>query len=469
MDETDGRGGKPKATNEPLSRIDRFFRTASLTALVALAFLGGSVFTLGEIFPGPQIARAYEGGKALYAQLTVYQDVFKSDLWAPERRPGEGVTVHVPGRAQEGVTLYTSGNEPAAFLIDMDGKVVHEWRRPFSTVWRPQSGGVKKPRPDAYVYFRNVYPYPNGDLLVVYEGAGDTPYGYGVAKLDRDSNLIWSYPGRAHHQLSVAPDGRIYALTHEIVEDKVEGVDYLKRPRLEDFLVVLSPDGKELRKIRLLTALNQSKYQHLIHRMPSFALADPLHANSVKYIDGKAAKNFTIGKEGQVLLSFRENSSIAILDPATEKVTWATPGPWIGQHDPDILPNGNIILFDNYGSYGKPEELSRVIEFDPHTMKIVWQYAGTPGNPLGSEIRGNQQRLQNGNTLINESNGGRVVEVTPEGQIVWEFVNPVRGEDKGNRKIPVIAWAQRLGASFFDVPLLAARQRDAPSQTEVHL
>ena len=60
-------------------------------------------------------------------------------------------------------------------------------------------------------------------------------------------------------------------------------------------------------------------------------------------------------------------------------------GPWLAQHDPDILANGNILLFDNLGNFleadGSDAEAgggrSRVLEFDPSTMAIAWQYAGT--------------------------------------------------------------------------------------------
>jgi outer membrane protein assembly factor BamB len=141
------------------------------------------------------------------------------------------------------------------------------------------------------------------------------------------------------------------------------------------------------------------------------------------------------------------------LDPKNGKLVFATRGPWIGQHDPDILPDGHVLLFDNYGNFHRPEQQSRVLEFDPATMEIVWQYAGTDELPFESAIRSSQQRLTNGNTLITESNGGRIFEVTPGGEIVWQFVNPVRGgEDDG--KIPIICWAQRIEPGELDTALL---------------
>jgi len=41
---------------------------------------------------------------------------------------------------------------------------------------------------------------------------------------------------------------------------------------------------------------------------------------------------------------------------------------------------------------------------------------------------GYAQRLPNGNTLITESSFGRFFEVTKQGEIVWEYVNPFFGK-----------------------------------------
>jgi hypothetical protein len=179
-------------------------------------------------------------------------------------------------------------------------------------------------------------------------------------------------------------------------------------------------------------------------------------------ITEEAARNFAFGRAGQVLLSFRELGSIGVLDLEREELVFALRGYWLGQHDPDILPNGNLLVFDNMGYFARPEGRSRVIEFDPATMQIVWQYAGTAEQPLESVIRADQQRLANGNTLITESNGGRIVEVAPDGAIVWQFVNPVRGGEQDER-IPIICWAQRLGPDELDSAFLKLDE-PAPEQ-----
>ena len=52
-----------------------------------------------------------------------------------------------------------------------------------------------------------------------------------------------------------------------------------------------------------------------------------------------------------------------------------------------------------------------------------------PTDPFFSRTCGSNQRLPNGNTLITETDYGRVFEVTRDNEIVWEFISPYRAGD----------------------------------------
>ena len=68
-----------------------------------------------------------------------------------------------------------------------------------------------------------------------------------------------------------------------------------------------------------------------------------------------------------------------------------------------------------------------MIELDPNTNQIVWEYRDNPYfNFYSSRISG-ARRLPNGNTLICEGAPGRIFEVTPVKDIVWEYINPFVG------------------------------------------
>jgi len=124
---------------------------------------------------------------------------------------------------------------------------------------------------------------------------------------------------------------------------------------------------------------------------------------------------------------------------------------------PQGLPGaGNILVFDNGGwaGYGAPNpgsvtghnnalrDYSRLLEFDPTTLQIIWQYTPLEAGffqPVDSSrfysgFISSVQRLPNGNTLITEGSDGRLFEVTREHEIVWEYISPYYGELKHLKK-----------------------------------
>lgn len=443
---------------------DRFLKTASIVSLSFLMFVAGAFISEANVFPSNIVGRAYFGAKAAYENLTTYRDVYTSRLWYPGRSAAVGVVTHDSTRAWPGVTLYTSGHGPEVDLIDMDGRVLHRWRRPYSTVWR-NGAGPRTPKPDTHVWFHSAQVTPDGHLLAVYEAVGDTPYGYGLVKLDRDSNVVWSYLHGVHHLFDTDQDGTIYALAQEIVDDPLEGYDAVGYPRLDDFLVVLSPEGEELRRISLIDALATSPFRFLLQHVTLFGSTDPTHANSVQVLGPEEAEEFPFGEAGQVLVSLRELSTVAVVDIPSERVVWAARGAWFAQHDAQVLPNGRILMFDNWGDFEGPTGISRAIEVEPSTGALAWVYRGTAVEPLASEVRSTLQRLPNGNTLISESDAGRLFEITPEGETVWQFYNPRRGGASGEL-IAVVNAAERIPWTHFEsafaAQLQSARSESSP-------
>ena len=422
-----------------------------LLSTVVLSFVAGAFVILSGSFPAGYLGDAYRGGKALIDKQTNYPDRFRTDLWMPARDDRRGVTVHDPARAQDGLTLYTSGDGTHARLVTMTGALAHEWRLPYSAVWN-ENAAVQNPQPDDFMYWRKAHLFANGDLLAIYVAAGDSPWGYGLVKLNARSEPIWTYLQQVHHDVDVGADGRIYTLTHAFSRKVHDGFPHLTTPRIDDSVVVLSPDGEELRRVPILDAFVNSPYARLLNKGSWYNDDDFIHTNSIDVIDEGAAAALPFAEAGQVLLSFRDIDTIAVLDLERQQIVWALRGPWMSQHDADVLPNGEIMLFDNLGHFG-PGGRSRIIAFDPTTSAITWQYTGTPETQFDSEVRAAQQRLANGNTLITEAVGGRLFEVTPAGEIVWEYVNPVRANDPDDavrQLIPVTSWAQRIDPARLD-------------------
>lgn len=428
-------------------------------ALMFLAFVAGALAVASETFPGTYVHAAYRAGTAYYQKLRARDDALTSDLWVPARSAARGVITAEHARVEPGLTLYSSGDSARAQMIAPDGAVAYEWVRPYSQVW-DRTAKVRSPVADSRAHFRRTHLFPNGDLLVIYEGTGDSPYGYGMVKLDRHSNVLWKNLDHFHHDFFVtdggqAGDGQVFGLTHRYRPEPVPGMNHLSLPVLEDFLVVVSAaDGRTVRRISLLDAFADSDYRDMLWLVPNASAADPLHVNGVKYLDREQAAQLAakvpVAAAGQVLLSFREigHGTLALLDPEQGKIVWAIRGPWQAQHDADLLPNGNLLVFDNTGHYGAGGH-SRILEVNPATSGIEWMYAGDAEHVFDSPIRGWQERQPNGNTLIIESQAGRMFEVTAAGEIVWDFLVPVRGGENDAR-IPIVSWGQRIDPATLD-------------------
>lgn len=313
--------------------------------------------------------------------------------------------VHIEAdRVSPGFNLYNPAHAAEAYLIDSKGQVLHRWALAIEEAF-PEG-----PTPNRYNrYWRRIRLMQDGGLLAIYEGVG-------LIRIDRDSRLVWARSNGAHHDLDVTPDGRLAVIRREA---HINPSIHPAQPVLEDFIEFLDVEtGKSIETFSIYDAFAESSYASaLTTRKPS---GDIFHTNTLQVLDGSHADKLLAFRRGNLLVSLRELSLIAVIDPEIRKVVWSLAGQWTSQHEPHLLDNGNILLFDNRG-HGR---FSKVIEFDPRTQETRWAFYGTRGNDFFSKTMGAQQRLPNGNTLITESNAGRVREVTAEGSEIWRFHSP---------------------------------------------
>ena len=421
--------------------MPRLYIVALFISVCFLGIVFGMAAYKFELCPYSLFRDAYQATKAWHEKLTPSNRYDNFDLFPRSRHANSGIFRYNQEKAYNGLTLFTSGHAQKAFLISMDGQIVHEWHLPFSKVWT-NPPHIEFPVSEDFIYWRKAYLYPNGDLLAIYVASGDTPWGYGLVKMDKDSKIIWKYAEHVHHDVNVGSDGKIYTLVHQFTTTKVPGIK-LKPPLLEDSIVVLSANGQKLKKISISKAFRNSEFSNVLRLLGETGKQwDPWHTNTVKVLDERMADMFSFLKKGQVIVSIRNIDTIAVIYIDDEQVVWAIPGPWHRQHDPDFLLNGNMLIFDNRGYYGRGC-LSRVVEFDPTTMEIIWQYIGSEKDILSSWGRSSQQRLPNGNTLITESEQGRIFEVTQDRKIVWEFISPFRAPHD-LQLLAIVCWGQRF-------------------------
>ncbi len=411
-------------------------------ALATAVVVAVATVTVAVWPPATRLVTDAWNGDRLREERQLITDPLATDHWGKARVTDKGVTIWDPINAQRGFTLYTSGEGSVARLVTMTGATVHEWTVPYSKVWKMETAAVKEPQADNLVFMRDARLLPNGDLIAVFEAAGHMPDGYGMAKVDKNSTPLWSYLQRAHGTFDMAPDGRVFVLVHDIRQDN-EPESVIETPFLEDFLAVLGADGQEIEKISLVGALERSRFASLLGKAPP-GVADPLGATSVQYIGGDTANGVPESAGERVLMSFGGLGAVAVLDIPGKQIIWAARGEWDGQHEARLLPGGDLMVADS-----PDDKDSRAQQIDMSTSTVVWSYGGGTDQPFASTARLSARRLPNGNTLLTESDAGRLIEVDEGGTVVWEYTNPPRA-GQADAYIPVIASGQRIEARMLD-------------------
>jgi outer membrane protein assembly factor BamB len=130
----------------------------------------------------------------------------------------------------------------------------------------------------------------------------------------------------------------------------------------------------------------------------------------------------------------RELGTIAVISLADSRVRWWWgPGELSGPHQPTVLPDGRILVFDN----GRGRQHTRLVMVDPATGDIVWSWTARPPESFFCPLAGGAEPLPGGNLLVTNSTGGGALEVTIGGQVVWELSLPVEvyGADRGRVSI----------------------------------
>lgn len=459
------RGGKY------MPRTDHPINTKIALALALAAFSYGVLSVRYRWPPYPEVLKAIQALEAREVKAAETRKVMRNKSLIKSRDQKNIVkntktkVIDAEGVFQ-GATLIAIGTG-AAMLVDIEGQVLHRWNLPFSKAWG-YPPHVPDPNPDPMVRFIDAEVFPNGDLLVIYHADQDTPYGYGMVKMNKNSEVIWKYARNAHHDMHIAADGHVYTLVHSYQKHAYDELGHFRSPMLADAIAVLSADGQPLDEIPLTEAFLDTPYEPLLFSQITELdkkKNDYLHANSVMRLEENIADKFPLFEAGQLLVSLRNLHTIAVIDPGTRKVVWAARGMWKMQHDAQFLPNGHILLFDNQGfEVGHKKPRSRLLEIDPLTQKVMWAYTGSTLENFYTQYHGNLQRLPNGNTLsVETADGNKIIEVTEAGNPVWRFSLRTRSEFKTPNPINK---ATRISYDFFDAPFREQIMSSLPAKKQ---
>ncbi len=384
--------------------------------------------------------------------------------------------------AFDGYTLLAPHQHPSTYLLDMNGEQVNMWEHEFNV------GSTTRL-------------LENGNLLRASRAATGWTSGGGrggrIEELDWNGDIVWEFEYHdslysLHHDILKLENGNVLTTVWDVKnqeELEANGFDLTAltdtvvwTERIVEFKPIL-PDSAEIvwewrAWDHLVQDFDATKSNYgVISEHPELIDINTgdgfswLHFNAIDYnpdfdhiiisssmfselwvIDHDLTTEEAAGFDGDLLYRWGNPEMYDLGSPEDRQLFFNHSTDWL---EPELADRGTAMIFDN-GRDRPDSQYSTVYEFIlPFTedydgeifydmeldgtfspVEIVWSYSD-PGVFYSNFISG-QQRLPNGHTLIAEGMKGRIFEVTPEGDIVWEYVNPVvrSGPLAWNEEIP---------------------------------
>ena len=297
-------------------------------------------------------------------------------------------------KAYNGLTFLTPYFTDVFHVLDMEGEIVYEFDR-------IEPSGL------------------DADFEIMEDGGILILGGNSIYKVQLPDTIEWvlSAPA-AHHCAIPMPNGHIMYLYSYSMD--VEGWDY---PLSADGILEVNPvTGEVLWDWRTGDHLSTDDYcpWHIMSFFAATQNYDWTHANTIIYRE----------EESAVYLNIRHLDRIVKIDYPSGEVLWSLgvdgdfgEGLFSHAHDPELLENGNFLMFDN-GNHRFPVEYSRAVEiaFDPVLgwAEVAWAWPDEPF--FFDSAMGDASSLPNGNVLITSSHHGRLFEVTRSGEVVWDLM-----------------------------------------------
>ncbi len=394
-----------------------------------------------------------------------------------------GTTIYNPEKAWSGYTLLQSSDN-GAVLIDMNGNVVR--------YWKDFQGFPNKMLPGGYIMGslgarKNDYGYQDQSDVTQIDWDGNVVWTFNKKEYVEDSETEKYWLARQHHDYqregnpvgyyvpgmeARTDSGSTYILCHEDVYNKRISDKRL----LDDCIIEVDWEGNIVWKWNVNEHFKELDFDEMqktvLFRNPNYhsnggGQCDWMHINSMSLLGPN--KWYDAGDErfhpDNIIWDARESNITAIISKKTGKIVWQMGpdftktkelrriGQIIGQHHAHMIPRGlpeegNILIFDNGGwaGYGAPSrtskdgtktdirDYSRIVEINPVTLELVWEFKGISFQngqippcsnvQFYSQLISSAQRLPNGNTLITEGCSARLLEVTKEKEVVWEYIAP---------------------------------------------
>jgi len=406
---------QPSGTDSTLvtagERLSRALFLGSAGALAVGAVFGAGVhFANEKIWPYKPVERAFD----------VLGDALEYGAFAPKHAVGEAPrnasreiwTLHAPESLAPGYrAIMGYFGDVADFgvrIFDDGGEEVH--RRVLNyAVQDPDGPAGGSEAPHAFHFL------PDGSVLV------NTDKGDLMARYDACGEPIWTREGAFHHSFAPDPRGGVWTWLGEtsafdqyqyLVRFDPQSGETLERIALVEDIIDASPEHR-----LLFTVVPGEKIEH---QRGYRGVPDTFHPNDLEVLTPEMAAAFPDFEAGDLLMSFRNISLVAVFDPSAREFRWWSHGPWIEQHDPDFLPSGEISVFNN-NREGR-RRTSSIVVIDP-VSRAVRDVPLAPEHRFFTQYMGKHGYLDDGTLQVVVPFEGRALEFDPSGSLTLEINN----------------------------------------------
>ncbi len=319
--------------------------------------------------------------------------------------------------------------ENAVVLLSPDLEAVKVW------ILDEVPIGDLEPRPKHRKFVHGLSVLRDGSLIFTFDGS------ISLQRIDACGKRQWAIGGEYHHAVTLDDTGEtVWTFDSEdtIVQVAVEDGSILRRFSMDDVIA-----SNPMIDILEISRQHSSDLGENTRNTKGIWTKNTFHLNDVDPLPAAIADRFGDFDTGDLAVSARNLNLVFVVDPDTLEVKWWRSGAMQRQHDPDWLPNGEIMVLNNRMS----RDFSEIISIDPETFERTTLFDGRK-NDFYTRIRGKLQRTADGTLVVTSSQQGRAFEVNRDGDVVFEIVNTKPGSDTVNYAISEMMW---LPLDHFDI------------------
>jgi hypothetical protein len=420
---------------------------ALLYIIATSFFIWGLAVGKSEIFPWKQLAPLYD---EIHAYFTFQE--------APKKSPKEKVMLHhQESRSKynfgglrvrdkefhdEGYLLISGFNKKQnQVIVELfsiaDNKVIYTWVPPVSDILERTPNFNKGS--NTLKTYRAQHPLLLEDGgLVFTSGVGP------MVRINACGDIVWVLEHRFHHSIELDHSGNL--VTCSIIGGGGSGTVL---PSRDDGVAIVSPEGEIINEYSITKLLLNNSYRGLIYGVGRFE-KDRIHLNDAQPI----LRNTKDARIGDILLSIRHLSSVVLLEPHSGLIKWLKTGPWLNQHDINLLSDGQYSIFGNdivrgvegTGSQLVEEGKSDIYIYDPIADIVSQPYSSLmTKEEIASKTQGRSKILSNGDVYIEQTDTVRILRISKE-KVRWEYVNAVSEGTVG-----ALHWSRYISSNEIDL------------------